>query len=333
MTKLRDVLKRLLGRRPARPRRPTRSPAEPVGQKPRPVVRKVLKIVHDPRVPGAGNAPLSQVLVWNDHQKLTNDYIADLREISHGYVSYSIVDEVHVDAFPVKEDGFVYDADQYVAAWKARSGFHDPDRVDYLRLVRDFHMIERIDSGEVDEIWLFGFPYAGYYESIMAGPGAFWCNAPPLTETESCRRRFVIMGFSYQRGVGEMLENMGHRAESIMRHVYRRYQGERNVWERFARYDQTHPGQAEVGIMHFAPNSVRDYDWGNKTKVPSRWHTWRHFPDLAGEARVVDCADWGNGDIREHHKWWFALLPHVTGSADGVAYNWWKYIVDPNEVG
>ena len=26
-------------------------------------------------------------------------------------------------------------------------------------------------------------------------------------------RRFVIMGFSYERGVGEMLENMGHRAE------------------------------------------------------------------------------------------------------------------------
>ena len=150
--------------------------------------------------------------------------------------------------------------------------------------------------------------------------------------SRDARRRFVIMGFSYQRGVGEMLENMGHRAESIMRHAYRRTQGEDNLWERFARYDQTHPGQAEVGIMHFAPNSVRDYDWGNKTKVPSRWRTWRAFPDLSGESRMVDCSDWGNGEIRMHHKWWFSLLPHITGRAHGVSYNWWEHIVDPNTV-
>ena len=46
----------------------------------------------------------------------------------------------------------------------------------------------------------------------------------------------------------------------------------------------------------------------------------------------MDCNDWGNGDIRLHHKWWFNLLPHVEGAADGIAYNWWKYIVDPNTV-
>ena len=64
-------------------------------------------------------------------------------------------------------------------------------------------------------MWLWGFPYAGYYESIMAGPGAFWCNAPALKETGQAQRRFIIMGYNYQRGVGEMLENLGHRAESL----------------------------------------------------------------------------------------------------------------------
>jgi hypothetical protein len=217
--------------------------------------------------------------------------------------------------------------------WKAKKGFHQPDAVDYLRLVREFNMIERVNSGEIDEVWLFGFPYAGYYESHMGGPGAFWCNSPALKGTEHADRRFIIMGYNYERGVGEMLENLGHRAESIMRHVYRNYKGRHeNLWEKFAQYDQTHPGKAEVGIMHFAPNSTRDYEWGNKTQVLSRCDNWLKFPDLSAPPRMVDCSDWGHGEIRKHHKWWFERLPHITGSANGIGYNWWEYIIDPNTV-
>jgi hypothetical protein len=39
------------------------------------------------------------------------------------------------------------------------------------------------------------------------------------------------MGFSYERGVGEMLENMGHRAESIMEKTFDGLTGEDNLWE------------------------------------------------------------------------------------------------------
>ena len=307
-------------------------PPEPVGNKPEPVHRKVLKIVHDAKIPSEGNRRLSHVLDWNDHRKLTADYITDLREISHGYANFQVVDEILVDGFPIKEDGYTYTGDEFIRLWRQKSGFHQPDRVDYMKLVEEFSMIRRVNSGEIDEVWLFGFPYAGYYESRMAGPGAFWCNAPPLTDTEHADRRFIIMGYNYERGVGEMLENLGHRAESIMRHAYRHARGQDNLWELFARYDQTHPGQAEVGIMHFAPNSVRDYDWGNKTKVRSKCDNWLNFPDLSGPAKTVDSSAWGNGDIRAHHKWWFERLPHITGSANGVAYNWWRYIIDPNTV-
>ena len=38
------------------------------------------------------------------------------------------------------------------------------------------------------------------------------------------------------------------------------------------------------------------------------------------------------GEIRAHHRWWFDHLPRVTGGKDGVAYNWWRYIIDPNTV-
>ena len=65
-----------------------------------------------------------------------------------------------------------------------------------------------------------GFPYAGLYESVMGGAGALWCNAPPLANTGSCQRRFVIMGFSYEREVGEMLHSYNHRCESILAQVF-----------------------------------------------------------------------------------------------------------------
>lgn len=297
---------------------------------PEPVTRRIALVVHNPRVPKAGNQRLSDALNWHNPRDLVQTVIDDLRECSHGYAKYQIVEEIDVDRFPRKADGFTYKADQFVSMWNAKAGFHDPDGVDYDALLEEFDMVRHVNDGHIDEFWLYAFPYAGYYESIMGGPRAFWCNAPPLKQTARCDRRFVIMGFNYQRGVGEALEAYGHRAESIMKHVFRRHRGKDNLWERFIRHEHDDPGRAEVGWMHYAPNSEHDYDWGNTRYVTSRWPTWQSFPNLDGEAVRCNCSDWGNGDIRAHHKWWFKLLPHVTGETRGIAHNWWQYIVDPN---
>lgn len=305
---------------------------EPVGQTPTPVNRKVLLLIYNAVVPTEGRKKLNQVLNWNDPDELTRQHITDLKEASYGYANYSVVDRKEVNGFPVKADGFNYTADSFVKSWRARSGFHEADAVDYLKIVAQFDIIERINRNEIDEVWMHGFPYAGFYESIMGGPDAFWCNAPALKGTEQAKRRFVIMGFNYQRGRGEMLENQGHRAESIMKYVFRNKKGDDNLWEKFTRYDKTHPGKAEVGIVHYAPNSVKDYDWGNTTKVRSFCDDWLNFPNFKNVSRIVDHNDWGKGDTLAHHVWWFKRMPHITGSADGISYNWWRYIIDPNEV-
>lgn len=306
-------------------------PEEPVGFTPEPVTRKVSLILFEPLVPTQGSQPLSRVLGWNHTANLVNEYISDLHSSSHGYLNYQIVETIQSPAFPVKADGFLYDVDDYLRFWQTGSGFHMPDLVDYRRILEDFNLVEKVNSNLIDEVWLMAMPYAGFYESIMAGPGAFFCNAPPLTGVNA-NRCFVIMGFTYQRGVGEMLESFGHRAESIMRQVFRNSRRENNLWARFTRYDQTSPGMAECGTVHFAPNSTRDYDWGNPTSVLCRSRTWEKFPDLEGTPVMVDCAEWGGGDIRAHHNWWLRLFPHITGGANGVRYNWWSYIADPNLV-
>lgn len=318
------------GSKPAQPA--ASAPASAVrAQRPAPVHPKVLAIVHNPIIKPAGGRKAREVYRWNDPDVLAQGYIDDLREASAGYVNYEIVQRVEVDAFPTKADGFAYSDASFDAAWNARQ-FHQPDAVDYLDLVRRFKMIEQIDKGLIDEVWLLGFPYCGYYESIMAGPDAFWCNAPPLAGTEHASRRFVIMGFNYERGVGEMLENMGHRVESIMRKVFADTRGEDNLFETFCRYDKTSPGKAECGNVHFAPNSERDYDWGNRREVLSRCDSWLNFPDLAGEPRLMNCTEWGGGDIRKHHQWWLRHLPRVAGERGGISWNWWEYVIDPNRV-
>jgi hypothetical protein len=296
-----------------------------------PLLRKVLSITHDPIIPREGNVRLSQLLGWNDPAMLARQFISDVFDCSFGVARFEIVEAIEVHAFPVKADGFQYSPNSFLDAWRSRSGFHQPDRVDYHAILEEYDVIAKVNRREIDEVWLFAFPYAGYYESIMAGLGAFWCNAPPLSDTDDCSRRFVIMGFNYERGVGEMLEDLGHRTESVLAHVFRD-QGRHHLWEQFVRYDLTSPGRAEVGNIHFAPNSDRDYDWGNPRLVPSKCDQWYRYPDLRNEFRLVNCEEWGGGDIRSHHLWWFKHLPHFEGTLDGISNNWWNYSIDPNQV-
>ncbi len=310
------------------PRRVSARDDEPL----QPLNPRALVIVYDPAVDSAGGVKLSKHLDWSKVDDLVAGYIADIAECSGGLVQYRVVERIDVDEFPLKADGFRYDAASFLAVMNQAAPAHDPDLVDYRQIVADHHLIERVTNGDFDEVWLFGFPYGGFHESHMAGRGAFWCNAPPMEGTEQCPKRFVIMGFSYQRGVGEMLEDLGHRAESVLDKVFERTRGNVNLWKRFSRYDRVAPGQAEVGLLHFAPNSESDYDWGNARVVSSRCDDWLNFPNFRNAVRQVNCADWGSGDIRLHHKWWFNRIPKVAGGANGIAHNWWKYFIDPNMV-
>ncbi|MCL4507190.1 MAG: hypothetical protein M1140_14395 [Chloroflexi bacterium] len=299
---------------------------------------RVLLITFDPWDDAASQVTLTRRRGWADVDALVSGYIADIAECSNGLVQYRVVEQRTVNEFPVLTDGFSYDPQSLLDVLERGRPHHTPEFIDYHKVVADFNLYERIAGDEIDEVWLFGFPWAGFYESRMAGAGAFWCNAPALEQSEGCPRRFVIMGFSYERGVGEMLESFGHRVESTMKQVYSRTKGEDNLWERYIRHARTNPGMSEVGTLHYAPNSDIDYDWGNRRMVLSKAADWLTFPNFTGKTDLVNCSAWGNGavlhqpDIRAHHKWWLNHLPKVAGSTHGIAHNWWAYAADPNNV-
>jgi hypothetical protein len=292
---------------------------------------RVLLIVHDPIVESEGGLRVTELFGWNNPDALVRQYIADLALCSRGYLQYQIVERIDADWYPPKKDGFRYTDETFVRAWRART-MYEPNAIDYEAQVAAFDLIGRYERGEFDEVWFVSFPYAGDYESTMVGRGAFWCNSPPVPNTGHCAGRFIIMAFNYERGVDCMLENFGHRAESIMSRVFSRHPPAQNLWALFTRYEQIAPGQAQCGNVHFAPNSVRDYDWGNPRYVLSYCDDWYSFPDLPGTARWVNCTEWGNGDMRAHHLWWLSHIPCAAGETYGVSNNWWEYIVDPNRV-
>jgi hypothetical protein len=294
---------------------------------------KVLLIVYDPVMDASSGVRLSQHRNWYNPTDLVNGFLADLNEVSGGMAQYEIVERIDADEFPAKVDGFQYTPQTYMDVLNRVAPPRFPQEVNYHAILSKYNILQRVARNEIDEVWIFGFPHAGFFESVMAGPGAFWCNAPPLQNTSAASRRFVIMGFSYERHIGEMFESYGHRAESLMERTFMKLTGEANLWRRFIRYEKIAPGKSACGNIHYAPNSQTDYDWGNPAPVKSECYDWRlNFPNFKGDIRTVDASEWGGGDIRAHHKWWFNHFPRVSGRQNGIHNNWWQYVVNPQNV-
>ena len=301
-------------------------------------------ISFDPVIDAAGGVSQHELMDWwNDPHDLAEQYIEDMREISRGNANYQVVEWIYMNEMPRSTSGQAYDPDEYyatlVAADKATRGdywlddrWHDWGfTFDYDYYLTQFDVYGQVDRWEIDEVWIFAGPMVGVTlnETCMAGRNAFFINGEPI---EHDCRPFVIYGFNYERGVGEMLEDAGHRAEFILSNVfgwpdYNKDYSLFNDWEKFCVYDQVKEGCAGVGEVHFAPNSERDYDWGNPRYVLSNCNDWVNYPNLTGETQSVNCQLWGNGDTRAHHKWWFSLLPHADGfNEETQKYNnWWIY--------
>ncbi len=319
---------------PSKPAEPPAGPALPPDNLTEPALPtpvNVLLIVFNPIMQNGQS--LSEFMGWYHPNQLIAGFLDDLQECSYGLAAYRIVQRVDLEEFTILVDGFRYTPQTYLDVLQKTAPPHSPSLADYGQILSRFNVLDRVARREIDEVWIMAFPYAGFYESVMGGAGAFWCNGPVLQGTESCPRRFVVMGFSYERYVGEMLEAFGHRAESILTKTFERLSGEANLWQRFTRYDKIAPGKAACGTIHFAPNSERDYDWNNPRLVPSECYDWLlNFPVFRGDVRLVNADEWGDGNLRLHHTWWLKHLPHAPGRKNGIHHNWWKYVLDPNAV-
>jgi hypothetical protein len=155
---------------------------------------------------------------WNNTDSLVQKYIESMQQLTGNNLFYQVANKLTVDKYPVLQDGRQYND----MTWKQATvddtkAFRDSHGsymlADYQHIIQDFNIIEQVQSQQIDEVWMFGGPYFGFYESCMVGKGAFWCNGPGI---EFNCRRFVIMGYNYERDIKEMVHDFGHRAESIL---------------------------------------------------------------------------------------------------------------------
>jgi hypothetical protein len=299
--------------------------------KSRPIVVRVLALSFNPIIPQEGNRRLHEVGGWQDPRKLAEGYVRDVETVSEGYIDYRIVEWQDINAFHTKIDGFTYTPEEYMRCLRSGTGWHQPDTADYPKTFRDFNVLPRIDSGEIDEVWFMGGPYFGYNESAMAGPRSFFINGATYDKVPS-RRPFAIMGFNYERGVAEMLHDLCHRTESTMARVYGGWKVEELTtnWARFAANHKQSNGVAAVGTCHWPPNAEKDYDYANPRTVESSADDWLSYPRLTGRKGPVNRETWGGPDYhRNYMKWWFARLPRAAGvNPDGRLNNWWTYVFD-----
>jgi hypothetical protein len=139
------------------------------------------------------------------------------------------------------------------------------------------------------------------------------------------------MGFSYERGVGEMLHDLSHRVESTMEHFSGGWKVDQlnTDWARFAANAKQSNGEAGAGTCHYPPNGEKDYDYDNKRVVQSTADDWLNYPNLTGRKTEVNCETWGGPDYqRNYFIWWYTHLPKAAGvnSKTGMQNNWWRYV-------
>lgn len=252
----------------------------------------------------------NKVANWNDPLKLANKFAEKMQDVSYGNVKYNIVDIVTLDEFPATTNkdvnGPVYNRETYLKAVlkaidnKGSSWYSDADlknygaTFNYEKYFKEWDVYNKINRGDIDEVWFFTGPMVGVTlsESIMVGPDAFYLNGPPIVK--SGVKNFAVFGFNYERGLDTMLEDAGHRMEWTMSRVYSgvtksnwtekgfditednyikyvngkktyKQYSELNDWEKFWAHDLVTDGKiiAGVGSVHCGPNARGQYDFYN----------------------------------------------------------------------
>lgn len=255
---------------------------------------------------------------------------------SRNRLQYEVVETIELNHFPVKEDGFQYDSESYFAVINQQTPPHMPDIADYYAFLNDpaLDICGKFNRGEIDELWLFGGPWFGFYESAMAsypgGPG-FWVNGPTLHET-ACEGLLPI-------GIPGA-HTFGHRMESTMTYVYGIWEQNSMAhnWNRFGLEGAHSPdfNRFGCGSVHYAPNATtpdHDYDFGLTNYVYSYCHDFSNYPNLSNPgsvARLINCEEWGC-TTAGYEMWWWQNLPHFIGRGPDTKLNdWWQYLVLPS---
>lgn len=299
---------------------------------------KVLLIIYDPVLENYEGVKLHEYFTpanygfyWQDPYELANQLVNDFAIISHENVKYEIVEIIERDEWPLHLNGQRYTDDLYIQEALARNWTLGPGN--YNAIINDNNIEQSVNDGKVDEVWLAGAPGFGWWETAMAGNGAYYINGGPIYGVNS--KAFVFGGFNYERTADLAIHAQGHKTEDIIKKVYGSWEQEdTHDWNKYTQQDFYLPGKGGIGSVHYAFNAVQpnidDYDYYSNIYKPTSVKDWQNFPDMTGDTTQENCTLWGcNHD--GYIKFWFDHMPQMAGVKEGVLNNWWRYIADVDQ--
>jgi hypothetical protein len=240
---------------------------------------------------------------WNNPRSLVTRYTSAIAAASNGLVQYHIVSDRNVmKPFPLV-DGYQYTGDELREVIERKKNAHTPSFADY-KFMLDGEILDSIRQNQVDEVWIMAHPFAGLWEAAMGGPDAFNVNGGPILETASAGRRFVVMGFNYERGLAEMLESFGHRVERTLSRAF----GADQQLDWYYRREN-------YGVV---PRPAVT-QWEQYLSDHGTVHRDAGAPKLNPDGSAADYS-W-RSSMEDHHQNWLAgLLP-----------DWWRRVVNVND--
>jgi len=276
---------------------------------------------------------LNAVFGWPTGQSMANSMRSWWKEATDCMVKAQFVVTTNLNIFPLMTSGGRFNQQSYYDYWhKGEEDKHPGGSFDYAHfLTNDVPwLIPAIDAGKIDQVWLFGWPGMNTNETRLFGKGAFGCNSYGFGRLMN-ERMFMMCMPSIERPDTPM-ENFGHGCEWHLGSAFHNYV---YSFDNGIEYTNSHDmalfrahgsectDNINVGDVHYAPNSVSDYDWDNTTPVMSYADCWFDYPDMTNWVpREMTCADWGNGVNYKHKIWFLHHMPERVGLRRGHMMNW-----------
>lgn len=219
-------------------------------------------------------------------------------------------------------------------------GYYDYNR----SLFQRYDLCNYAKANDIKVVIIWG---VGKWESIVTGGKGIPTNGPIMSSL--CPdKTIVVYSLSYERGLTEAMEAVGHHYESVLR----RFRPEYDSWsgESSPRNTNLWGRGSACGTAHNPPNARCEYDrsnadgwlncnWGFPEGSPpesvlSDCRNWK--PDRTGIKEPLDCNAWDckNSADAGWLKWWMQNMPGIGNTLVGTdgqrIPNWWVYIADPD---
>ncbi|MDO8617187.1 MAG: PA14 domain-containing protein [Dehalococcoidia bacterium] len=205
--------------------------------------------------------------------------------------------------------------------------------IDYQTIMQQNAICHYVDDLNVQEVWIWAYPWANGFESKMSGPFGDISNSYRSNDMPLCGHTYRVYTFNYGSGTANALESWGHQMEAELDAINGAFF--RDIFQG-PNYPQALGVTGRCGSVHNAPNARFEYDRFNPTGHLSDCLDWN--PDALGSLSLISCANWGceyNGDdhnaARNYQVWNWQNLP---GFGNGKMYqgrplrNFWDIHAD-----